>query len=245
MKCALVCIARNEDRYIDEWIQYHLKLGFDNIFVFCDKWKYTGEHYPGVRVFNIKIEGVPPQIPTYNFALSSFGDKYDWIAFFDVDEFLVLKKHASIHEFLADKHDSIGVNWKLFGDNGLAKDDGSMGVLSRFTKCQSTPNHHVKAIVKCNIEDEMATPHNPNHLWLGSDGIFHEGPYCPDGNTDEAQLNHYFCKTRAEFKLKQDRGGADGYYRRPDSDFDRHNFNEVEDFSARDFLYPKNLEKHD
>lgn len=232
MKTALVCIARNEDRYIDEWIQYHLKLGFDKIFVFADRWQYVGPRLPNVKVMNIKIEGCPPQIPTYDYALGSFGDKYDWMAFFDVDEFLVLKKHRTVKEFLADKKESVGINWKLFGDNGLTEDDGSYGVLDRFTRCQSVPNQHVKCIVKCTSETEMATPHNPNHPWRGSDGELHEYAYCPSGNTSEAQINHYFCKTRDEFRLKQDRGGADGYYRRPDSDFDRHNFNEVEDLSA-------------
>lgn len=236
MKTALVCIARNENRYIDEWIQYHLKLGFDKIFVFCDRWKYHPPKDDRIRVQNILIKGTSPQIPVYNYALQSLGDNYDWMAFFDVDEFLVLKKHATVQEFLADKPCSVGVNWILFGDNGLT-DDGSNGVLNRFTKCQSIPNMHVKCIVKGSSSVEMANPHNPNHLWLGSDGKMHDYAFCENGNTDEAQLNHYFCKTIHEWRLKQDRGGADGFYRRPDSDFDKHNFNEVEDFSARDFFF--------
>jgi hypothetical protein len=34
MKTALVCIAKDEDHYIDEWLLYHLKLGFSDIFVY-------------------------------------------------------------------------------------------------------------------------------------------------------------------------------------------------------------------
>ena len=34
MKIALVCIAKNEDNYIKEWITYHKKLGFDDIFIY-------------------------------------------------------------------------------------------------------------------------------------------------------------------------------------------------------------------
>ena len=33
MKVALVCIAKNEDNYIQEWINYNLKLGFDKTLV--------------------------------------------------------------------------------------------------------------------------------------------------------------------------------------------------------------------
>ena len=34
MKTALVCIAKDEDRYLGEWLAYHLKLGFSEIFVY-------------------------------------------------------------------------------------------------------------------------------------------------------------------------------------------------------------------
>ncbi len=42
MKTALVCIAKNEDYYIDEWIKYHLKLGFSDIHVYQNDWRYAG-----------------------------------------------------------------------------------------------------------------------------------------------------------------------------------------------------------
>lgn len=34
MKTAIVCIAKNEDNYINEWIKYHTKLGFDYVCVY-------------------------------------------------------------------------------------------------------------------------------------------------------------------------------------------------------------------
>jgi len=37
MRTALVCIARDEDNYIDEWINYNLKIVFDKIFVFANE----------------------------------------------------------------------------------------------------------------------------------------------------------------------------------------------------------------
>jgi phosphosulfolactate synthase (CoM biosynthesis protein A) len=44
MKVALVCVAKNEDNYIDEWLNYYNKLGFDNIFMYQNmvhlKYKY-------------------------------------------------------------------------------------------------------------------------------------------------------------------------------------------------------------
>ena len=33
-KVALIAIAKNEDNYIEEWIQYYIKLGVDEIYVY-------------------------------------------------------------------------------------------------------------------------------------------------------------------------------------------------------------------
>ena len=211
MKTALVCIAKNEDRYIDEWIAYHLKLGFDKIFIIRNNWRCSIKKDPRVKIVKINISGVPPQMPAYNYILDNMNEyykDYDHIAFLDVDEFLVIKKHNSIGDFLLNKNSHIGINWVLFGDNGL-EDDGSCGVLSRFTKRQKGINEHVKCIIKNNEGAVMITPHNPNQQWLGSDGQMHHGPFCPNGNDEEAQINHYSCKTRGEWINKKNRGRAD------------------------------------
>ena len=39
---AIICVAKDEDHYIDEWIEYHLKLGFDAIYIIQNQWKYLG-----------------------------------------------------------------------------------------------------------------------------------------------------------------------------------------------------------
>ena len=237
MKTALCCIAKNEDRYIHEWVDYHLKLGFDKIYIYCDDWLCPVEESQSVTI--ISIRGVShPQLPAYNHFLACLAKPYDYVMFLDVDEFLVLKKHSSVSDFLSCKTESIGINWVLFGDNGLT-DDGSNGVLNRFTCSQGSPNKHIKSLVRVTEGIKMQTPHNPYGDWLGSDGQMHTYAFCENGNTQEAQVNHYFCKTYEEWKQKQARGCADSAEIRPDSDFDRHNFNEIEDFSAMDFFYSK------
>ena len=39
MDLALVCIAKNEDPYIEEWVNYNLKLGFDKVFIYENNWR--------------------------------------------------------------------------------------------------------------------------------------------------------------------------------------------------------------
>ena len=54
MNVALVCIAKNEDNYIEEWVNYHLKLGFDKIFIYQNDWRTSLENE---RVEKIEFDG--------------------------------------------------------------------------------------------------------------------------------------------------------------------------------------------
>lgn len=89
MKTALICIAKNEDNYILEWINYHLKLGFDDIFIYANDWQYAINN---AKVKLYQIQGNQQQVNAYNHFLKHNNYNYDWAAFLDVDEFLVLKK---------------------------------------------------------------------------------------------------------------------------------------------------------
>lgn len=239
MKVALVCIAKNEDNYIKEWVEYHTKLGFDHICIYQNDWRCS------VQLDNTTImdfDGPNRQTEAYNNFLRYWHNDYDWVAFLDVDEFLVLKKHSNVKDFIQDyqQHDVIGINWVLFGDNGLTF-DGNYNVLSRFTKRQIGVVPLVKCIsrVKPNISWALHNAVNVNAI----DTNYKIFAGCSNENGDDsiAQINHYFCKTWDEWSAKKNRGRADlspnspGYIRR-DSDFEAHNANEIEDTFALDFF---------
>lgn len=240
MKVALVCVAKNEELYIQEWIDYNLKLGFDDIIIYQHDWDYEISH-PQVHTF--KITGQNIQTKTYNDFMKKFEGIYDWAAFFDVDEFLVLKKHQDIKSFISDylNFNNIGINWVLFGDNNIDTfDESNSSVLTRFTKRESRINRHIKTISKVNPKFSFNTPHNTDSMWVSPENQLGVGPWNLNGKNDIAQLNHYFCKTKPEFQMKISRGRADtvkGQGIRTWKDFDDHNFNEVEDNLAKNFLY--------
>ena len=52
MKVAIVAIAKDEDPYIEEWIEYNLKCGFSKIYIYLNDWDYTTDSY---MVETIKI----------------------------------------------------------------------------------------------------------------------------------------------------------------------------------------------
>lgn len=233
MRVALVCIAKDEDNYIEEWVNYHKKLGFDSIFIYENDWDcgIVNSH-----VFKIKCNGSKQQIPSYNQFIINYKSEYDWAAFLDVDEFLVLKKHNNVKDFILDyaNEDAIGVNWVFFGDNGL-NDENDFGVLNRFTKRQIGPNQHIKSIVKLKNTNNMYV-HNHSGKCVDTNlKRIDNSPFNVDGPLDVAQINHYFVKTKNEFIKKINRGRADTGTYRNINEFDEHNFNDVEDLTALNF----------
>jgi len=245
MKVALVCVAKNEDNYIEEWIKYNLKLGFDNIFIYANDWKYTNNN---TDIIIIEKNGKAVQSNSYNDFKLNFNNNYNWAAFFDVDEFLVLKKHNNIKSFLEEYDDcnAIGINWAMFGNNGHETVlNNNYSVLERFTKrgdINFGGNKHIKTIVKlpCNKYQDI---HCVCGDWFNLNKEIRSGAFNEPIDWSIAQLNHYFSKSTEELKQKCNRGRADtGEIR----NFEEHKIclspllNYEEDFLARDFFNASN-----
>jgi hypothetical protein len=242
MRVALVCIAKNEENYLQEWVSYYKKLGFTNVFMYENNWRsnlFDDDKF----VVKIPFDGEAQQLNSYNNFVKHHGKDYDWGAFFDVDEFLVLKKHNNISDFLLDYKDysSVAINWVLFGDNNHTLVVGNnYSVLERFTKRQIGVDKHIKTICKMSANPNFKSPHNPDNLtWVDTNYNTGKGSFNENGLDNVAQLNHFFTKTKEEFKLKIDRGRSDIKNFRNLSDFEPHNINEIEDLTALKFIQEK------
>lgn len=244
---ALVCFAREEDNYIEEWTKYHFKIGFDKIFIYEDQWQCKLNDPRIIKISSPCSKDPGRLIGFYNnFIRSSLSYSFDFAAFFDVDEFLVLKKHNNVKDFLKDYTDfqSIGIPWVYFGDNGLSGvENNNYSVIERFTKRRKRIGWDgglpVKQILKLNEEAKrigmsIHTPwcewHSQNKTINSGAGLLVEEP------ADIAQLNHYYCKTKQEFLKKKANPAVNdwplglGY-------FDTFNFNEIEDLNAYNFYF--------
>ena len=138
MKCTICCIARGEDNYIDQWIQYHLKLGFDDIYVHCNDWIYQGKYINDERVILINYNGRNKQMVCYNEFIKNHYKEYDWCAFIDIDEFITLKQHKDIHSFLENynQYNSLGLNWLQFVTGDVKYDGKNFSLINRFKQCR-------------------------------------------------------------------------------------------------------------
>jgi hypothetical protein len=247
MKVALVCIAKDEDDYINEWVDYHLKLGFHKIFIYENNWRCPIDFDPNL-VVKIPFDGEKKQLEAYKNFMIHRKDNYDWAAFFDVDEFLVLKQHSSIPELMTffKNENCLVVNWVLFGDNNQeCVENNNYSVLSRFTRRQVGVDKHIKSIVNLKNNFTFGSPHHlVNVKWTDPSGNRGYGAFNSNGNDDVFQLNHYYCKTIEEFKKKSLRGSADLGYGKSVESFPHHNLNDIDDFNAYNFMYKSDLQKN-
>jgi hypothetical protein len=236
-KVALVCVAKWEDYYLEEWLEYNHKLGFDKIIMYQNDWR-TNIEKPYLQ--KEICDGRSIQVPLYNNVLHN-NTEYDWIGFIDCDEFIVLKKHKNIKEFIdeyKDKTNVIGLNWFIYGSFGLMNRYCN-SLLTMFHNRNKNTDQHIKVLVNARSGERMQLPHNTLGHAMDTNGKVFRGPFNPNGPSDVAVINHYHNKTREDWMLRCDRGRVDC-----DIEHDRDRWdNEVNDnidivdLSAYNFLY--------
>lgn len=228
----LVAIAKNEGRYLVEFVHHYCRLGFEKIIIYdnesTDTTAATLDMLSGVfpvewRVW-ASVAGVSPQDSAYRHALESLGDHDGWIAYFDVDEFLMVTGRDTLDDVLerarAGGFSAIGVSQRVFGSNG-EQGFRNEPVLERFPNgCE--PGHtdcrwfksiyhrpRTSTIGNCHATPDLQFEYcHPNGAALTFTDIA-ELPGVA-GTTDFSclQLNHYMTKSFDELLLKRDRGDA-------------------------------------
>jgi len=239
MKLALVCIAKDEDYYLDEWLEYNNKLGFDHIFLYENDWRCTIEKE---YLTKIPFDGNIMQLPAYNHFISN-NKEYDWAAFLDCDEFITLVKHNNIKDFINDYNNpnGIGLNWIFFGSNNKIKRQAN-SLLKQFIYRNKNVDQHIKVIMNLRNNFQMTLPHNANIHVIDTNGKKINGPFNQNGPTDIAYINHYRNKTFEDYELRCKRGRADCNLRAEINEWNNENHLNIDvlDTIARDFMYGNN-----
>lgn len=236
-KVALCCIAKCENDYIKEFVAYYKQLGFDRIYIY-DNNNSTEEDISNIlsdyvrqgycEIIDYKDKTIC-QLKAYQDCYETHKHHFDWIAYFDCDEFLTFTQSITIKEFLRQKqfnrYQLIHINWMVYGDNNLLYNDGRK-VVDRFVKpiyplnfkrqFDFPENNHIKTIMRGNLHKIYwnCTPHTPISLYykccnpIGKEcdpnSAFH--PY----DFSKAYIRHYFSKTIDEWmNIKQKRGYPD------------------------------------
>lgn len=221
----LGAIAKNEGRYLPEWVAYHLAIGFDRIVVYSNDTEDNqnelleaiAKNDPRVVWVNWpSIPGVSAQNSAYRDLLASCGTS--WLAFLDLDEFVVPLEDAGIHEWLAtipEDVSTVHVNWRGFGSGGVSSPDYDL-VTRTFEMAAPVQwsNHcHFKSFgrvafaVEANVHNIVA---NSGRRTLSD---FQSFETINNGTSDRVAyhriwINHYQCKTFSEFQARMRRGSV-------------------------------------
>ena len=261
MSICLFSCAKNEHDYIYEWIYYHLKIGFDEIYI-CDTSDdnnmktCTFKNDSQIKLVHEKLNGREFGHLQYEFQNKYFNNfikkKHKWCAFIDVDEFIVIKKHKNIKEFLNSinfENGSLGMNWVIFGNNNQLKYIKEP-VIKRFTKCDNKCDKHVKILVCTKSVNHFNNQHfavlNEGHQINENKKKFKCGPWQEDSSNNHIQVNHYVLKSKEEYLNRTKNHHCRQYN---DTHYILHNRNHIEDLTALNLLLYnnnfKNLNKFD
>ena len=226
MKVALCVQVKLENNYIREWIEYHQKLGFDNIIIY-DNNDAQGEKLEDVINDYIKSNYVIIdnshmnlkfiQIDSYNKCINTYRNNYDWMCFIDLDEYIYIQNFNTIQEFLLSNHkfenfDSIALQWVTYKDNGYIE-VSSHNVLKNFDNQFNITNDFsmqslFKTIINCNSTKRYENLYfgdahklaNPDIKLCDTDGnylYFLNSTIQP--NINHIYIKHFITKSLSEF----------------------------------------------
>ena len=221
MKIALCTIAREENVYINEWVQHHLNIGFDHIFIYDNNlpdYPYVGDsinaNIDKVTIIPFIKKTEESQQQAYYDCYKTYSINFDWMAFFDVDEFLMNNDSVGIKTRLEKiTADNVVIPWKIYTWSGKFSRDVSSSVVDDFTEYIPSQCDVVKSIVRTNL------PHILNRKWIDvhvqdsansfcdilgnplypSDKHVIRFPYFANfGGCRTMELNHYWSKSLDE-----------------------------------------------
>jgi hypothetical protein len=231
MRTVIFTLAKYESQYIEEFVIYHIGIGISHIYIYdnediptykfiLDKYikedKVTVIHYPG----NNYERGVQCMIME-DFATNYMKEKNNTHAIgIDIDEFIVLKKHTNINDFIKEfiKDDVAGItmNWRFFGSSNNKEND-YRPVTQRFIMREEGYSLHVKTIFDVDKFSHYRCIHiiEPKKPFVIKDTngniINHiaQNEFMINNEDHYIQLNHYSSKTYNEFMYQRVRGVCD------------------------------------
>lgn len=266
---SIAAIVRNEAVHIGEWAHFHARAGVSRFIIYdngCNDntiailrdvlpvgqliivpWAQTlSDARMGREIHN--------QVLAYAHAASNFGGDCRWMAFIDIDEFMVPTRANSLPEALShlSAARSVSLPWHMFGRSGhITPPEG--GVLRNYLRRAKDPMSDTRGIraFKCIVDPCHLTALRVHSMDVdgSADSVNDCGRPATPAQRDKPdfysaehiQLNHYYTRSELELAAKISRGPN---LRAKSPEYERkvrrtmHNIeeHEVEDRTAVDFL---------
>lgn len=210
-RLAMATMVRYDAQYLGEWICHHARLGVEHFYVYnhsavpkitaiLQKFNYMATEIPWEGAYNLKSAGQEPflprdshcytQCPQMMHAALKYGDAWDWMGFFDADEFLCPMGNMDLGAVLSasERGDyaevpfirttALQVRGKWFGtSNHSAIPNGS--ILRNYQRCEAGHTCGTKCFVQ-----PHAVKGNAVHYW----DVEGQAAILPD---NVLRFNHY------------------------------------------------------
>jgi hypothetical protein len=220
-KSVICAIVKNEQRFIREWVEYYLKIGFERLYIYED---YGSDSHKEqlldyiengqVILSNLEETGFIPLYKKGTIVQNRLYKKFfemcknkeidaDWVGFFDVDEFMMFEDGWNLERLEEEFSDCGGVllSWRCFGANGhLKRPEGK--VVDNYTthmpdgfKLDAHWQWNVKSLV--NIKKCKSMKHI--HIFNGCEFTDHRNTATGDLTFEKAWINHYYSKSWEDY----------------------------------------------
>ena len=223
IKVCLCAVGKNENKYIIEFVEHYKNYGIDKIFIY-DNNDLNGEKFDEILSEYIKKDFIEIiyhrgekgiQKRMFQDCYEKNKKEYNWLIFYDLDEYIHLKRYKNIKEYLNSKKfkkcNSIYLNFLFHTDNNLKYYD-NRSLSERFTetikkKCIG------KSILKGNLNNiHISSVHNLGVKSGRCNGFGNldksKGMHCSKPDYNYNYIDHYYTKSTEEFINKINRGSA-------------------------------------
>ena len=232
LKVCICTLGKDENKYIAEFVEHYKNYGVDKIYLY-DNNDINGEKFEDaigeyvdnnfVEIINWRgVKGTSTYYRIMDSCYQSYHDKYDWLIFYELDEFIYLKNYQNIKLFLSnkiyDKCESIQLNWVHMSDNNhIFYENKSLHerfpeIGKNVVKNKKNIICFVKTIIRGHLKNINITH---NHLLngklkscngFGEKGLNKNHILSINPDYELNFIRHYYTKSAQEFIEKINRG---------------------------------------
>ena len=185
LKVCLCVIGKKENLYVKEFINYYKKLGYNKIFIYDNndifeekfedviKNEINQEYVSVINYRGYQGKNNHPQFDAYKDCYEKNNKKFDWLSFFDFDEFLeIIQKNETIQDFLNNKRfqkcQIIKINWIVY--NNIKSLYYEKKPLQERVKSKGFLDIHIKSTVRGNLPmnywSKTTNPHSSINKYI-------------------------------------------------------------------------------
>lgn len=226
---SICAIFKDEADYLREWIELHKIVGVEHFYLYNNG---SSDHYQEVlkpyilsgEVTLTDWNDAPGQMSSYSDCVRKYGKETKWIAFIDLDEFIVPNTYDRIYDFLKQydrRYPIVIAYWRSFGTSGRIERNVDGLVTEDFVVSWEKYTNIGKCFYNTGFsfaDEEKVNRNNVHKRWGKYKNILLPPVNCygkiclanenPVGRMPmPIQINHYLLKSYGEYTRKKSKRG--------------------------------------